>query len=428
MKFKQSDVQNQRIERITTSHLVVGIDMAKETHVAQATNFRGIVLSNRHLAFKNTAEGFEKLKRWIGSLQQKHRLKSFIIGMEPTGHYWYNLANWLVDLGIHVVLVNPATTKRNKENRDNCQSKSDPKDALVIADVVSRGYYYEYSRQSASFQRLRVMMSDREFWVTNSVRLQNRIVRWLDIRFPEYASVFKKWTGIRSLATLKEFPSPLDLRGLSTAEIITGWRKHMQRAGGCSGIQKAAELLSKANRSVGDVTSLREAKQDLVRLIEEYERIESHLEQIEKEVAMLLEDIPIAGQMRSVKGLGTIYIAAILSGAGDLAQYVHGRQLLRKAGLNLAESMSGKRKGEVILSKRGSAVLRKYMYLATLTLIGVNPIFRQLHENNLKVKHMSKQKSILKLLGKLARILIGMVHSGESFTPEKTVHTSVQAA
>ncbi|MCG7216872.1 transposase [Paenibacillus mucilaginosus] len=143
---------------------------------------------------------------------------------------------------------------------------------------------------------------------------------------------------------------------------------------------------------------------------------------------MLLEDIPIAGQMRSVKGLGTIYIAAILSGAGDLTQYAHGRQLLRKAGLNLAESMSGKRKGEVILSKRGSAVLRKYMYLATLTLTGVNPLFRQLHEDNLKVKHMSKQNSILKLLGKLARILIGMVHSGESFTPEKTVHPLVQAA
>jgi transposase len=48
MKFKQTDAQNQRIERITTSHLVVGIDMAKETHVAQSTNFRGIVISKRH--------------------------------------------------------------------------------------------------------------------------------------------------------------------------------------------------------------------------------------------------------------------------------------------------------------------------------------------------------------------------------------------
>ncbi|MGO4547428.1 hypothetical protein AB4Z29_21830 [Paenibacillus sp. 2TAB23] len=36
MKFKKSDAQNQRIERMITSHLVVGIDIAKETHVAQA--------------------------------------------------------------------------------------------------------------------------------------------------------------------------------------------------------------------------------------------------------------------------------------------------------------------------------------------------------------------------------------------------------
>ncbi|MCY9698208.1 hypothetical protein P4H44_19440 [Paenibacillus alginolyticus] len=63
MKFKQTDGQNQCIERITTSHLVVGIDIVKETHVAQATNFRGIVLSNRHLTFSNAIEGFEKYIR-----------------------------------------------------------------------------------------------------------------------------------------------------------------------------------------------------------------------------------------------------------------------------------------------------------------------------------------------------------------------------
>jgi len=56
MKFKQSEEQDQRIERISTSHLVVGIDIAKETHVAQATNFRGIILSKRHLSFSNTIE------------------------------------------------------------------------------------------------------------------------------------------------------------------------------------------------------------------------------------------------------------------------------------------------------------------------------------------------------------------------------------
>lgn len=428
MKFKKSDVQNQRIERITTSHLVVGIDMAKETHVAQATNYRGIVLTNRHLSFSNSIEGFEKLQRWMDGLLQKHRLKSLIIGMEPTGHYWWNLANWLTKKDIQVVLVNPATTKRNKENRDNCPSKSDPKDALVIADVVSRGYYYEYTQQATVFQRLRTMMSDREFWVTHSVRLQNRIIRWLDIRFPEYTSVFKDWTCKRSMATLKEFPTPQDLTSQSVEEVITRWRKHMKRAGGVTGKQKAAELLFQANRSVGDRTALHEAKQDFKRLIDEYERVVEILKSMEAQIIELLEDIPMAGQLRTIKGLGPIFIAAILAGAGDLKQYAHGRQLLRKAGLNLAESTSGKRKGQIVLSKRGDSTLRKYLFLTTLQLVANNPVFRELHERNVQEKHMKKQKSVLKLLGKLARILIGIVQQGESFSPEKAVPVYDQAA
>jgi transposase len=242
---------------------------------------------------------------------------------------------------LNVVLVNPATTKRNKENRDNSPSKSDPKDALVIADVACRGYYYEYTRQASVFQRLRTIMSDREFLVTHSVRLQNRIIRWLDIRFPEYTSVFKDWTCRRSLATLKHFHSPLDLESLSVSEVITGWREHMQRAGGSTGMEKAAQLIAQAKKSVGDTTALSEAKQDLERLLEEYERVVEILEKVEQEVWRLLGDIPMAQQLRSVKGLGPIFIAAILSGAGDLKQYAHGRQLLRKAGLNLAERMSG---------------------------------------------------------------------------------------
>jgi hypothetical protein len=90
--------------------------------------------------------------------------------------------------------------------------------------------------------------------------------------------------------------------------------------------------------------------------------------------------------------------------------------------------MSGKRKGQIVLSKRGDATLRKYMYLATITLVGTNPVFRQLHENNVQVKKMKKQQSIFKLLGKLARILIGIVQRGETFSPEKASSVFTEAA
>ncbi|MGO4350026.1 transposase [Paenibacillus sp. MCAF9] len=101
---------------------------------------------------------------------------------------------------------------------------------------------------------------------------------------------------------------------------------------------------------------------------------------------------------------------------------------MRKAGLNLAESTSGKRKGQIIISKRGDAALRKYLYLATIQLVGNNPVFQKWHENNVQIKHMKKQQSIFKLLGKLARILISNVQKGETFSPEIATPAFMQAA
>jgi transposase len=160
----------------------------------------------------------------------------------------------------------------------------------------------------------------------------------------------------------------------------------------------------------------------------EYERIVEMLGEMQNQILEILCEIPMASQLRSIKGLGPIFVAAILAGAGDLRQYAHGRQLLRKAGLNLAESTSGKRKGQIVISKRGDSTLRKYLFLATIQLIGVNPVFRELHEYNVKVKNMKRQRSVFKLLGKVARILISIVQKGETFTPEKASHIITQAA
>ncbi|MCU6790652.1 transposase [Paenibacillus sp. WQ 127069] len=195
-----------------------------------------------------------------------------------------------------------------------------------------------------------------------------------------------------------------------------------------TGMQKAAELIAQAKRSVGETTALDEAKQDLGRLLQEFERIVEILDRIEQDMQVLLSEIPMADQLRSIKGLGPIFIAAILSCAGDLRQYAHGRQLLRKASLNLAERMSGKHKGQIMLSKRGDATLRKYMYLATIVLVGTYPVFRQMHENNVQIRQMKKQQSVFKLLGKLARIINGIVGRGETFSPEKAAPTCTRAA
>ena len=67
MKFKMQDKQNQLIQRITDQHLVVGVDIAQQVHVARAVNFRGIVLGDP-ISFGNHEEGFNRLLDWINNL------------------------------------------------------------------------------------------------------------------------------------------------------------------------------------------------------------------------------------------------------------------------------------------------------------------------------------------------------------------------
>lgn len=114
MKFKSQDKQNQLIENITVSHLVIGVDIAQEAHVARAVSFRGIALG-APLEFSNDREGFKLFERWFQDLLKTYKLSKVIVGMEPTGHYWFSLARWLITQGIEAVLVNPHLVKKNKE-------------------------------------------------------------------------------------------------------------------------------------------------------------------------------------------------------------------------------------------------------------------------------------------------------------------------
>ncbi|WP_347940207.1 IS110 family transposase [Peribacillus simplex] len=415
MKFKMQDKQNQLIERISDNHLVVGVDIAQQLHVARAVNFRGIVVGDP-LAFENNEDGFASLLKWMDKLQRLNKLEAAIVGMEPTGHYWINLSKWLFKQGIEVVTVNPHLVKRNKENRDNTQSKSDKKDALVIADMVKNGYYAFVRNTSESFEILRVLMSNRDVVVKRLVGTINQLNRWVDIVFPELRQVFKDITGKGAIATLRLFPSPMELRSLKPHDVVSGWKSIMKRQ---PGLKKAQLLLQLGRKSVGTRQALEAYKFHLEQLLEEYDLAVLQLERVEQEVKDVLKQIPFAKKLLAIKGISEISLAGILGEAGDLSGFSHGNSLLRHAGLHLAEASSGKWKGQIVISKRGRSRLRRFLYLATMSLVMNNTEFRAIHTHNVKVKKMKKMKSIMKLVGKLARIFVGLARRNESYCADK---------
>ncbi|MFC0562104.1 transposase, partial [Halalkalibacter alkalisediminis] len=225
--------------------------------------------------------------------------------------------------------------------------------------------------------------------------------------------VFKDIKGKGAIATLRLFPTPIELRSMEAQDIVEGWKTKMK---GHAGLKKAQSLVELAKHSVGNQQAHDAYKLHLEQLLEEFDLATVQLERVEKEVTGVLEQITFAKKLLAIKGISEISLAGILGEAGDLSGFSHGNSLLRHAGLHLAEASSGKWKGQIVISKRGRSRLRRFLYLATMSLVMNNPEFKELHSNNVKVK---KMKSIMKLLGKLARILVGISRKNESYCPNK---------
>ena len=56
-------------------------------------------MSRGAFEFSNTSEGFENAKAWMLELAAKQ----IVLGLEPTGHYRFALAAWMISSGISVV-------------------------------------------------------------------------------------------------------------------------------------------------------------------------------------------------------------------------------------------------------------------------------------------------------------------------------------
>ncbi|TCJ93318.1 UNVERIFIED_ORG: transposase [Anoxybacillus amylolyticus] len=132
--------QNHKIDQVTEQTLVVGIDIAKRTHYACFVDDRGRVLRKSFLILQSK-QGFRQLYECIQEAMKEFAKLDVIVVVEPTDHYWLNLACFLEEKRIPVIMVNPAHVCRAKELDDNLPTKHDAKDALVIARLAKDGRF-----------------------------------------------------------------------------------------------------------------------------------------------------------------------------------------------------------------------------------------------------------------------------------------------
>lgn len=412
---------NQRLEEITAGTLIVGVDVAKEEQWARVVDYRGVEIG-KALRFKNNRQGFESIVTKIREISKlktlKYPIEQVMIGMEPTGHYWKALANYLMKTEFRVICVNPHHTKKAKELDDNSPTKSDKKDALTIARLVKDGRFFEPYLPKEEYGELRGLSNARGSALKRSNAVKNTIIAILDEYFPEISTVFKnplKSKACRQL--LKSCPFPALIMAMGEEAVLAEIKKAVKKT---VGIKRVRQLMCASETSIGVDYGLRAAKTRLCCLIDELELIEKQLSQIELAMEKELHNTGYAAQLLGIKGIGVVTAASFLGETGDPLRFQNARQIANYAGYNLVEDSSGKSKSGTCISKRGRKQLRSLLYQMAFTMVGQNAEMKELYRylTNRRNNPLKKKQALVVVAKKIVTVIYALMKKQETYRPE----------
>jgi len=404
---------SQKLEAITPNTLIIGVDIAKKLQWARFTDYRGLELG-KALKFRNNKNGFESILASIETICKLKKLDKVVVGMEPTGHYWKPLANYLILNKITVVMVNPYHTKRAKELDDNSPTKSDKKDALTIARLVRDGRYYEVYMPQDIFAELRVLSNSRISLMKRYNALKNTITAVMDEYFPEIVTVFKNpLKGKASMQIMKSCPFPAMILELGVDGVLAEIKKAVKKT---VGMKKAQQLIETAKDSIGVNYATASAKLKLGLMIEELELLTKQLEQIERAMELTLADTGMKQIILGIPGIGVVTAASFLCEIGDPLRFDHPRQINKMAGYNLVEDSSGKNISGTTISKRGRKNLRNVLYQMARTMVAVNPEMKELYQY-LKTRPnnpLKKKQALVVISKKIVTVIYNLVNTKQN--------------
>ena len=415
------NTQNAKLGTITEKTLVVGIDVGSETHYARAFDWRGYEYSAKAFQFSNTEAGFASFLTWMQDIAKDNGKQAVLPGMEPTGHYWFELGKFLQDNGLKPVLVNPHHVKKSKELDDNNPSKNDRKDPKVIAGLINEGRFsYPYLPEGI-YAELRSASNLRFQAQEELTRVMNRIARWFSIYFPEYKDVYGKKDSKSGMMVLEQAPLPADIKALGVDGVNKIWRDAKLRG---AGLKRAKKLVEAAEHSIGSQEGLTAARMEIKNLLADYKTYSSSLDELVGLIDKLITEIPYVDKLLQIKGVGIKTVSGFVAEVGDIRRFDNPKQIQKLAGYALVEDSSGKHQGETRISRRGRKRLRYLLFEAALSLVGKNKEFRELHDyyTHRPENALKKKQSRVAVACKFLRVAYKILTTGVDYDAGKMLN------
>ncbi len=402
-------LQNKVIER----DCVLGIDVAKEDFAAVLMDGRRQVLE----AIKWQHPG--ETPTLVDLFTERLHFATLEVAMEPSGTYGDALRALLLGRGIPVYRVSPKRTHDAAEVYDGVPSMHDVKASTIIArlHLDGAGEYWplpdEAHRTWMAKTKILALADDQLH------RNVNRLEGLMSRHWPELCGYLEL-----GRATVLEL-----LGQFGSAQRIVAHeaeaRALMRRIGrfNLTG-DKIDQVLASAHRTIG--LPCVEAERVRIQFVAlECRRMQKAVTRLGHEVEAFCKEDSRMGAMAAAVGKRTA--AVLFAELGPPDRYDNAGSYMKSMGLNLKERSSGKKKGRLCITKRGSGIVRRYLFMAALRLIGNDPVVRRWYQAKIRRDGDIRMKAVVAVMRKLARAL-WHVSQGERFDSSRLFNMPVGAS
>ncbi|MBC8253169.1 MAG: IS110 family transposase [Ardenticatenia bacterium] len=363
----------------------VAIDVHKYYHLVMIHNGYGdVILPGFEIDIFQA--GFDHLCAEIDSVVKETQATVLLIGMEPTGHYFENLARHLLDKYPHIKLVNSYAVKENRNQKMLRLQKNDEIDVCAIGDLVLRNECFTYQPLSEPYLNLQYWCRHRQAKLKMRTMLKNQVIGHLDRIFPglvmpnggsteDQPRLFVEfWQNQTAQHLIRLCPDPRRLRAMSVDQLIDLFHKYGARMGPVTAqrfISFAQQVLLPSEEIIAARLPLLRADLALV------EALNAAIKQAEEQMAHYLSQTR-ASHLTNIKGIGVIHVADYIAGMGNPECYQHAGQIFKRSGLVSGRHDSGLRqkggKGHKV-TKVGDAHLRYALTRLSHSLCQWQPYF-----------------------------------------------------
>ncbi len=382
-----------RIRGVSSEQILcVSLDISKYFHVVMIHNGLGEIVTPT-FEIDMMQSGLDQLCQVIEQAKVQTNAQVVLIGMEPTSHYFENLARHLLKRSLPVTLINSFAVKQNREQHLMRREKTDEIDVAAIGDLLRRGEGTPYKPPTEDYLQLQQLDRVRLSKVKIAGMLKNQIIGHLDRIFPglvvfgeqagkRYPPLFKTnfWTCGTLQHLIRVCPNPHRLSQMNPQTLVNLFHERQYRLS----MKSAIRIIARAQATLLPDPLLVDIRCELLQHdLELLDELQSHLAVLEQRLAELLATTPYTVWTK-LKGLSVVQVASLAAAIGDPTNYSDAAQIFRRSGLVSGRNDSGRRQrkgqGNPVL-KAGDVYLRRALMSALATLLLHQPVLSRYYHH-----------------------------------------------